>query len=269
MLNDQENEDLKLDKQYDESKEEPFNQQEPSHFACKSDSDRASTVSCYIQPNEISDQFLFESVRSLNDKQRSAYNTVVSWCRNKVKNIHSLNPEEIKLIYLFLTGGGGSGKSHLVKTIYHTLVKTFRCIVSNPELPTVLLMAPTGVSAINIEGTTINTGLAIPKETGENLPAMSDQKKTQIRVLLSELKLIIIDEVSMVSKITLLHIHQRLKDIFGSNSSQLFAGISIIAVGDLYQLPPKHRKPIFHSFKNESFNLFHPWHVFVMIGMSS
>ena len=76
---------------------------------------------------------------------------------------------------------------------------------------------------------TINTGLAIPKETGENLPAMSDQKKTQIRVLLPELKLIIIDEVSMVSNITLLHIHQRLKDIFGSNSSQLFAGISIIA----------------------------------------
>ena len=129
-------------------------------------------------------------------------------------------------------------------------------------------MAPTGVSAINIEGTTINTGLAIPKETSENLPAMSDQKKTQIRVLLSELKLIIIDEVSMVSNITLLHIHQRLKDIFGSNSSQLFAGISIIAVGDLYQLPPIRRKPIFHSFKNESFNLFHPWHVFVMIELT-
>lgn len=71
-------------------------------------------------------------------------------------------------------------------------------------------MAPTGVSAINIKGMTINTGLAIPKETGENLPAMSDQKKTQIRVLLSELKLIIIDEVSMVSNITLLHIYQRL-----------------------------------------------------------
>ena len=198
----------------------------------------------------------------------NTYNTVVSWCRNKVKNIHSLNPEEIKPIYLFLTGGGGSGKSHLVKTIYHTLVKTFRRIVNNPELPTVLLMAPTGVSAINIKGMTINTGLAIPKETGENLPAMSDQKKTQIRVLLSELKLIIIDEVSMVSNITLLHIRQRLKDIFGSNSSQLFAGISIIAVGDLYQLPPIHRKPIFHSFKNESFNLFHPWHVLVMIELT-
>ena len=41
MLNDQENEDFKLHKQYDESKEEPFNQQESSHFASKSESDRA------------------------------------------------------------------------------------------------------------------------------------------------------------------------------------------------------------------------------------
>ena len=48
----------------------------------------------------------------------------------------------------------------------------------------------------------------------------------------------------------------------------LFAGISIIAVGVLYQLPPIRRKPIFHSFKNESFNLFHPWHLFVMIELT-
>ena len=52
MLNGEENEDLKLDKKYDESKEEPFNQQEPSHFACKSDSDRASTISCYINSTQ-------------------------------------------------------------------------------------------------------------------------------------------------------------------------------------------------------------------------
>ena len=126
-------------------------------------------------------------------------------------------------------------------------------------------MAPTGVSAINIEGTTIHSALAIPKETGDNLPPMSDQKKTQLRRSLSELKLIIIDEVSMVSNITLLHIHQRLKDIFGSSSSLLFAGISIIAVGDLYQLPPIRRKPIFENFKNDSYNLYHPWKVFIMM----
>ena len=84
----------------------------------------------------------------------------------------------------------GCRKSHLIKTIYHTAVKTFRYPPINPELPTVLLMAPTGVAAINIDGTTINTALAIPKETDDNLAAMSEQKKTQLRLSLSDLKLI-------------------------------------------------------------------------------
>ena len=104
----------------------------------------------------------------------------------------------------------------------------------NPELPTVLLMAPTGVAAINIDGTTINTALAIPVLTGDNVPPMSDQKRTQMRLSLSELKLIVIDEISMVGNITLLHIHQRLKENFGTSNSQMFAGISIIVVGDMY-----------------------------------
>lgn len=118
-------------------------------------------------------------------------------------------------------------------------------------------MAPTGVSAININGTTINTALAIPQQTSDNLPAMSDQKKTQLRLLFSELRLIIIDEISMVGNITLLHIHQRLQQVFGTGNLQLFAGISIIAVGDLYQLPPIRRKLVFH-----------PWQVFTMIELT-
>ena len=151
-----------------------------------------------------------------------------------MKNMNSQKPEEVKPINLFITGGAGAGKSHLIHTIYHTVKKTFRHSPMNPELPTVLLMAPTGVAAINIDGTTINTALAIPKETGDNLPALSDKKKTQMRMLLADLKLIIIDEISMVANITLLHIHQRLKEIFDTSNCHLFAGISIVAIGDMY-----------------------------------
>ena len=75
----------------------------------------------------------------------------------------------MKPINLFLTAGGGAGKSHLIRAIYHTAAKTFRRPPFNPELPTVLLMAPTGVAAINIDGTTVNTGIGIPKETGAYL----------------------------------------------------------------------------------------------------
>ena len=42
------------------------------------------------------------------------------------------------------------------------------------------------------------------------------------------------DEISMVGKTTPLHIHQRLKETSDTNNSQLFDGISIIALGDLY-----------------------------------
>lgn len=97
----------------------------------------------------------------------------------------------------------------LIRTIYHTVTKTFRHGSMNPELPLVLLMAPTGVAAINIEGTTLNAALGIPKSLGYILSDMSDQRRTQTRISLSELKLIIIDEISIVSNITLLKVHMK------------------------------------------------------------
>ncbi len=121
-------------------------------------------------------------------------------------------------------------------------------------------MALTGVAAINTDGTTVNTGLAIPKETGDNLPTMSDQRKTQYRISLKDLKLIIVDEISMVGNITLLHIHQRLKEIFGV-SVDLYAGISIIAVGDLTSFLQLKRKQFLMTIKTKLT-------IFVIHGMS-
>ena len=64
----------------------------------------------------------------------------------------------------------------------------------------------------------------------------------------------------MAANTTLLHIHQRLKEIFNTpNSELLFARISFIAIGDLYQLPPIRRRAVFENYKNDTFNLCHPW----------
>ncbi|XP_078381380.1 ATP-dependent DNA helicase Pif1-like [Oculina patagonica] len=182
-----------------------------------------------------------------------------------IKKVNCLDKQNIEPIHIFVTGGGGGGKSHLIRTIYHTAMNTFKYAALNPSLPTVLLMAPTGVAAVNISGTTVNTALGIPKDAGINLPPLPDQKKTLLRLSFSELKLLIIDEISMVSNNMLLHIHQRLKEIFGSSSSKIFAGISIIAVGDLLQLPPIKQKPIFSSYANDTYNLAHPWYEFKMV----
>ena len=126
-------------------------------------------ITTYNQPSAITDEDLRDAVRSSNAKQRNTYDVVLSWCRN---SIESVDP-----IHIFVTGGGG-GKSHLIKTIYHTAVNMFKYNAANPFLPTVLLMAPTGVAAVNISGKTINTGLAIPKDAGINLPPLTHQKKT-------------------------------------------------------------------------------------------
>jgi hypothetical protein len=127
-------------------------------------------------------------------------------------NLNTLKPSQVDPIQRFVTGDGGAGKSHLIKAIYHTVIITFRHAPMNPELPSVLLMAPTGVAAININGTTVHTALAIPIQCGNTVPAMSDQRRTQMRLSLAELKLIIINEISMLSNMGLLHIHQRLKE---------------------------------------------------------
>ena len=75
---------------------------------------------------------------------------------------------------------------------------------------------------------------AIPKESGDNIIPMSDQKEIQIRIALSYLKLIIIDEISLVSNTLLLHIHQQLKEILSTSNNCPFARLSIIKVVDLY-----------------------------------
>jgi ATP-dependent exoDNAse (exonuclease V) alpha subunit len=52
------------------------------------------------------------------------------------------------------------------------------------------------------------------------------------------------------------------------SSTDLFARISIIAVGDLYQLPPIRKRSVFDDFKIEALNLCHPWRVFRMVELS-
>ena len=62
-------------------------------------------------------------------------------------------PSVIKPLYLFITGNGGCGKSHLAKPLsYHS---------GEPETPKVLLLAPTGVAAVNVSGNTIHSGIGI------------------------------------------------------------------------------------------------------------
>ena len=52
------------------------------------------------------------------------------------------------------------------------------------------------------------------------------------------LQCLLVDEVSMVGSNMLLEIHKRLQEIKGASADKTFGGVSILAVGDLFQLPP-------------------------------
>ena len=60
---------------------------------------------------------------------------------------------------------------------------------------------------------------------------------------LQDLKMVIIDEVSMVSSLNLTYIHMRMNDLF--ESDEWFGGKNVLFVGDILQLPPVRGQPVF------------------------
>ena len=139
-------------------------------------------------------------------------------------------------LHIFLSGSGGTGKSHVIKKFFQALTKTLLYHSNNPEKVRVLLSGPTGISAVNINGTTIHSGLEITSHGKYN--KLGHKQKAYLRNKLRELKVIIIDEISMVSSEFFYQVHSRLIEIFDCKIDEPFSGIPIIFCGDLYQLPP-------------------------------
>ena len=154
------------------------------------ETNKASTIPTFM-PQILPVGEILKGVNSLNSKQREVFNVVHKWAKDYVKsNGHNVEP-----IYIFLSGSGDTGKSHLVKVIYNAISKTLLYHCKDPEKPRVLLLGPTGISAVNIGGTTIHSGLGI--KPGIKLLGLNDKSKAALRNKLSEVKYLIIDELSI------------------------------------------------------------------------
>ena len=138
---------------------------------------KTSTIPTFM-PQIFPDNEIAEGINSLNSKQREVFNVAHKWAKEYVK----CNGHNVELINIFLSGVGGTGKSHLVEVIYNAISKTLLYHCKDPGKPRVLLLGLTGISTVNIGGTTIH-----------------DKSKAALRNKLSEVKFLIIDELSMVS----------------------------------------------------------------------
>ena len=70
-----------------------------------------------------------------------------------------------------------------------------------------------------------------------------------MKMTLKNLKIIIVDEVSMVSTLNLAYLHMCLEDIFGTD--EWFGSKNILFVGDFLQLPPVNGRPVFNKISNK------------------
>ena len=102
-------------------------------------------------------------------------------------------------------------ESHILPK-HSAITKTLAYHSGEPVNPRVLVLAPTGVPAINVNGNTIHSGLGIPVGNfRKSIPKLNEKKQSTLRHQPSEVKVILIDEISMVSNYLLLLTHQRLK----------------------------------------------------------
>jgi len=123
---------------------------------------------------------------------------------------------------LFITGRAGTGKSTLLDYFRQTTPKK------------VVVLAPTGVAALNVKGQTIHSFFSfrpdITPEKVKRLPALKQK-------LIQSLDTIIIDEISMVRADLLDCVDLALRLNRGFEDLP-FGGLQMILIGDLYQLPP-------------------------------
>ena len=148
--------------------------------------------------------------------------------------------KKVKSFHMFITGGAGVGKSHLIKTIVLSLNKVLEYKSGAADKPKTLLLALTGFAAININGTTIHSSLGI--NVGSKLYPLNDQQRC--RNNLSEVRLIILDEISMVSSALFHQVNQRLNELFGYLGNETFAGLPVIVCVDLFSVTSSKRPTI-------------------------
>ena len=130
---------------------------------------------------------------------------------------------------LFITGKAGTGKT------------TFLHQIKKESLKRMVIVAPTGVAAINAKGVTIHSffqmpfGPILPNQIANTSSAQRKFSKTKIDIIKS-LDLVIIDEISMVRADLLDGIDQVMRRY--KNRNKVFGGAQVLMIGDLQQLAP-------------------------------
>ena len=126
--------------------------------------------------------------------------------------------------HIFITGKAGAGKSTLLDYAFRNSSKNM------------VIVAPTGVAALNVHGQTIHRFFSFPLNVTPEKIA-NYETTPRVKRIYKQLQTLIIDEVSMLRADIFDCIDTFLR-IYGPDSDKAFGGVQLVLVGDLYQLPP-------------------------------
>lgn len=167
---------------------------------------------------------------TLNTTQNAIVSLIADHYTNALDSGDALQ-EPLRIIIM---GTAGTGKSYLIKAVRQSLQYLAREHAVNQS--PVVVLAPTGVAAFNIDGRTIHSALLLP--LGSKAVDLSHEKIKTLQAKLDGVRYVIVDEKSMVGRRTLALIDIRLRQAFPRHHDEPFGGRSVILVGDFGQLPP-------------------------------
>ena len=188
-------------------------------------------------------------VRSLNETQMSIFYQIRQWCLDKISG---KNPDPF---HVFITGGAGTGKSHLIKALQYETARLLSTLCENPDSVCVLLTAPTGIAAYNLDAATIHNTFSIGVNSKLPYTPLGEEKINSLRAKYRDVQILIVDEISMVDHKLMAYIHGRLRQIKQCNDYSPFGRVSVVVVGDFFQLPPVKGNALY--VEKVGFNLWH------------
>lgn len=136
--------------------------------------------------------------------------------------------------HLFITGGAGTGKSALLRHFVKCTSKR------------VAVLAPTGLAALNIGGTTVHSFAHLPPQLINSQVLSGIRASQATRKMVRNLDMVIVDEVSMIRADVLDGLDAFLKVARGTKLP--FGGIQMVFIGDLFQLPPVCKQDVSSMF---------------------
>ena len=189
-----------------------------------------------------SDSELEELTENLDDDQRLALGLVLNYARQL--KISRSKPEKVNPPMLVVQGGAGAGKSLLIKAMGQWFEKELQQSGDDPNKPYVLITAFTGTAAANVDGMTLHS--AFNFNFGNEFLSLGDKIRDAKREQLKNLRIVIIDEFSMLKADMFYQLDLRLREL-KQNTEEVFGGCSLILLGDILQLRPVMGRYIFEQ----------------------